>query len=71
MPLRVLFPCHRLQWDGGGPLPANLLPGPTNSSAVLEIPTALPIPCMIVMELAWNGEVAYFDTVRSHERMHS
>ena len=48
-------PTAVFQWDGGGPLPANLYAGPTSSSAVLEIPTSLPIPCMVVMELAWNG----------------
>lgn len=50
------------KWDSGGPLPANLYAGPDASSAVLEMSPSLPIPCIFVSELAWNGEVAHFDT---------
>ena len=56
-PLTAVF-----KWDGGGPLPANLYAGNDTSSAVLEMSPSLPIPCIFVSELAWNGEVAHFDT---------
>ena len=42
-------------WSTGGGL-AQLTAGPTESALVLQMPASLPIPCLMVAELAWNGE---------------
>jgi len=42
-------------WGGGGGL-ATLTGGPSASVAVMQIPPSLPVPCLVVGELAWDGE---------------
>lgn len=43
--------------------PANLLSNDANddTSAILEIPKSLPLPCITVTELAWDGELMLFN----------
>ena len=31
--------------------------GPSNDTATLSMPDSLPIPCLMVAELAWDGEL--------------
>ena len=45
----------RFAWATGGGL-ARLTAGPTDDVLIMQMPGNLPIPCLMVAELAWNGE---------------